>query len=140
MSTVKKQLPQQPTSFRKTDVSRQLLTFSFRFFDHTDVKLCPVKFHDGYTQTLMQRLRDLSSWTPQEFSNGGNQTLRVHPHDWPYTARPQGFAHLHEQLRAYPSLQFSISANKYGRVHGILIDSTFYVIWLDQNHCLYPKK
>jgi hypothetical protein len=34
--------------------------------------------------------------------------------------------------------QFCLSANEHGRVHGIIIDDTFYVIWLDHDHRLYP--
>ena len=28
-------------------------------------------------------------------------------------------------------------ANQHGRVHGILIDEVFYVVWLDPEHRLY---
>jgi hypothetical protein len=86
----------------------------------------------------MQRLRDLSTWTVQEFTGPRHKSIRNHPHDWAQTARPRGFEHLNEHLRAYQGWQFQLSSNEHGRVHGILIDNTFYVIWLDQDHKLYP--
>lgn len=114
------------------------LRFSFQFFDNTDEELCPGRFNDGYTQALMARLRDLSSWTVRRFTGAQDKSLRNHQHDWTGTSRPDGFGHLNDHYGDYPGWQFCISANEYGRVHGIIIDDTFYVIWLDQGHRLYP--
>ena len=100
--------------------------------------MCPPTFPAGYTQKLMQRMRDLSSWTVSRFVNVPDKALRNHRHDWSRTARPNGFEHLNEQFRAYPGWQFCLTANEHGRVHGILIDDTFHVIWLDAAHNLYP--
>jgi hypothetical protein len=86
----------------------------------------------------MQRLRDLSSWTVQTFTTRQDKAVRNHQHHWPGTSRPDGFRNLNEHFRALPGWQFCVSANEYGRVHGILIDDTFYIIWLDQDHRLYP--
>jgi hypothetical protein len=126
------------TQIRKTEVPDAKLRFSFEFFDHTDAELCPPEFGTGYTQTLMQRLRDVSSWTIGKFCGRSDKTLRNHQHDWSTTSRPDGFAHLNEHYRALPGWQFCLTANAHGRVHGIIIDDTFYVIWLDQDHKLYP--
>lgn len=86
----------------------------------------------------MERLRDLSSWQVRRFTGAQDKSLRNHEHDWRKTARPGGFRHLNEHYRAYPGWQFCVSANEHGRVHGIIIDDTFFVIWLDQDHALYP--
>ena len=100
--------------------------------------MCPAVFKAGYTRALMQRLRDISSWTVKRFCGAPEKGLRNHQHDWAETARPDGFAHLNDHYAAYPGWQFCITANEYGRVHGIVIDDTFYVIWLDIGHRLYP--
>jgi hypothetical protein len=113
------------------------LRFSFKFFDVSDTEVCPEEFEGRYTRTLMERLRHLSSWKVSEFIGPCNKTIRNHPIDWGATSRPDGFKHLSEQYRDYPAYQFSISANAYGRVHGLIIDDTFYVIWLDCQHNLY---
>jgi hypothetical protein len=100
-------------------------------------EVCPATFKDGYTQTLMQRLRDVSSWTVSTFCGRQDKSLRNHQHDWTKTSRPEGFAHLNDHYKAIPGWQFCLSANEHGRVHGIIIDDTFFVIWLDQDHKLY---
>lgn len=100
--------------------------------------MCPAEFPDGYTQTLMKRLRDLSSWTVSQFVGRVDQSVRNHKHDWSKTSRPNGFDHLNEHYKAYDGWQFSLTVNEHGRVHGVIIDDTFYVIWLDLDHQLYP--
>lgn len=113
------------------------LRFSFELFDSSDAEICPGTFPDGYTQTLMGRLKDISSMKMKEFINSG-KSLRAHMHIWSKTSRPKGYEHLNEQFQAYPGWQFCLTANEHGRVHGLIIGDTFYVIWLDQQHKLYP--
>lgn len=122
---------------KKTSLPDSKLRFSFEFFDHSDAEVCPSSFRDGYTQTLMQRLRDVSTWTVRRFCQRCDQALRNHQHDWAKTTRPDGFRSLNEHYRAIPGWQFCLSANEHGRVHGIIIDDTFYVVWLDHDHALY---
>lgn len=113
------------------------LRFSFRFFDNQDEEVCPPIFRDGYTQKLMDRLQSISTWTVKQFITAQGKSIRNHMVDWDQTARPQGFANLPVHLQDYPARQFSISANEYGRVFGLLIDDTFHIIWLDMNHMVY---
>ena len=134
---ITKRKPAPTGKIRKRD-QNPYLCFSLRFFDPSDGELCPKTFQEGYTQSLMNRLRDLSAWTVREFEKSRDKTLRIHTHDWTQTSRPFGFKHLPEDYRDYPGWQFCISLSKYGRVHGIIVDNTFHVIWLDQNHALYP--
>lgn len=127
------------SDIKKTEPKQRRLNFSFQFFDVSDVELCPATFPNGYTQSLMARLRDLSGWTVTEFLNArNNKSVRAHTHDWKQTSRPDGFPNLNDELKDNPGWQFCISANEGGRVHGFMIDSTFYIIWLDHNHKLYP--
>ncbi len=123
---------------KKVKVPNNLLRFSFKFFDGADDELCPTAFPDGYTRTLMERMRDLSSWTISQFESRVDKAVRNHKHDWSKTSRPNGFSSLNEQFQAYSGWQFQLTANEHGRVHGIIIDNTFYVIWLDVEHNLYP--
>lgn len=113
------------------------LTFSFRFFDNTDEEVCPKIFSNGYTQALMERLRDLSSWKVSEFRGSRSKSIRSHPIDWKDTARPDGFTNLNEQFDAYEPWQFSVSTNAHGRVHGLIINGCFHIIWLDADHNVY---
>jgi hypothetical protein len=135
---IKKVKPQVVSEIKKSAPVDPELRFSFKFFDHMDPEMCPAMFGDGYTQTLMQRLRDLSTWTVRKFTGAPDKTLRNHTHDWTKTARPDGFSRLNAHFKAYEGWQFCLTSNAHGRVHGIIIDDTFHVIWLDQDHSLYP--
>ncbi|WP_208113877.1 hypothetical protein [Phyllobacterium brassicacearum] len=115
-----------------------VLRFSFKLFDYSDEEVCPGVFRNGYTRALMDRLKGFSSWKVSEFTSNRSSAVRVHPIDWDKTARPNGFAHLNEQYAIYTPWQFSISANQDGRVHGLLIDNCFYIVWLDHHHAVYP--
>lgn len=114
------------------------LKFSFRVFDCSDAEICPPDFGVGYVQTLMERLKALSTWTVLEFVTPRGKAARNHVINWEQTSRPNGFAHLPEQYEAYTAFQFALTANEHGRVHGLLIDDTFHVVWLDRDHRLYP--
>lgn len=72
-----------------------------------------------------------------EFTSNRSAAIRSHKIDWEKTSKPEGFAALNEQYQAYDPWQFSLSANKFGRVHGIIIGACFYIIWLDANHKVY---
>lgn len=139
MGRIKKtQPPSEVGGIKKPTLPENLLRFSFKFFDGSDDELCPPAFPDGYTRKLMERMRGLSSWTVSQFETQFDKAVRNHRHDWVKTSRPDGFACLNEQFQAYPGWQFQLTANEHGRVHGIIIDNTFYVIWLDVSHNLYP--
>ncbi len=116
------------------------ICFSFQHFDSSDEEVCPPTFQPNYTQTLMERLKALSSWSVKEFMNSHSKSIRAHTHDWEKTARPRGLQHLNEQLRASPAWQFQLSKGEHGRVHGFFIGNTFYVVWLDRDHKVYQGR
>lgn len=132
-----KKIPVEPSGQIRKEIVDAKLRFSFEFFDNSDPELCPAIFRENYTHTLMQRFKDLSTWTVKAFTGPCHRSMRNHQHDWAKTSRPRGFQHLNEYFRAYPGWQFQLSSNEHGRVHGILMGDTFYVIWLDQDHKLY---
>lgn len=139
MKAKKSKLPAESASgIKKAEIGPSLLKFSFRLFDATDAEVCPATFPNGYVQALMERLKGLSSWTVTDFLTPQGKAIRNHTIEWEGTARPNGFRHLNEQFQAYPAHQFSISKSRWGRVHGLLIDDTFHVVWLDHDHAVYP--
>jgi uncharacterized phage-associated protein len=84
----KTNIPQRGPHISRAMVPDELIRFSFRFFDGTDEKICPSKFQDGYTRTLIERLRDISHMTIKEFTSNKCKALRAHTHDWPKTKKP----------------------------------------------------
>lgn len=121
----------------KTQLKDPVLTFSFRLFDSSDEALCPKVFKGGYVQVLMTRLKELENWTLKDFTTKQSTSLRNHTHDWAKTKRPSGFQKLPTGFTDYQPWQFCLSANEYGRVHGVISGHVFYIVWLDQDHNLY---
>lgn len=127
-------------ALREKLISNAYLSFSFRFLDcaHSDFAF-DGRDHHYYSQ-LIRRLQDLSTLKALEFMSNRSQSLRAHPID--FTAgnvvvnsfNIQGWEDIDEF--AY---QFQV-AKSLGRVHGFLIDTVFYVRWIDPDHKLYPGK
>ncbi|MBF0507756.1 MAG: hypothetical protein HQK57_02385 [Deltaproteobacteria bacterium] len=83
---------------------------------------------------MLARLRDMSGISVGEFMSG--RSMRSHPIDWLSTTRPDGF-NLNDDLKEFGAWQFQVTGNAHGRVHGLLIDNVFFVVWLDPDHRLY---
>lgn len=124
---------------KQRQIPDDLLRFSFRYFSFS-AKFCPPEDAAAlrYINVFMERLRSVSDLRVSEFRSSAGKALRAHRHDWACTSEAEGYAHLNEQLRQCEPWQFCLTANEHGRVHGILIDSVFYVVWLDPHHRLYP--
>jgi len=113
-----------------------LVTFSFRHLSLNEKFTFPGSELARYVSVFFERLRSVSGMRVHEIKMSG-PGLRCHPINWAGTTEPDGFAHLSQQLRECEPRQFSLTANEHGRVHGILIDNVFYIVWLDPNHALY---
>ena len=115
----------------------QCIRFSFKYLDTTSNKKFDLQHcKGGYLSKFLARLKDLEGWRLKDF-RGGDPTLRGHPIRFLETTEPQGFTCLNLQLRQHEAWQFSLTANKHGRVHGLLMDDVFYIVWLDPAHKLY---
>jgi hypothetical protein len=117
--------------------AREILKFSFRHLD-TYTEKFTVSHCDGeFLRQLLHTIRELSSWTVEQFCDQNNNERR-HVIWFPDTTEPDGFPNLDkEQLSYHESWQFQLSKEQEWRVHGILIDDTYYIVWLDPNHALY---
>lgn len=135
-------LPQAAGSVHKAkEIPDDLVRFSFRHYTPSDKFCLPAAERAiPYLQVLLDRLRDVSGLRVSDFQRDRNRTLRSHSHDWATTTEQEGYTHLSQQLQGCTPWQFSLTANEHGRVHGLLIDEVFYVVWLDPNHSLYAKK
>lgn len=118
----------------------QGISFSFKYYQDNHNKFSCIKKEVSYWLALLDRLKALSSLTAQEFLASRSSTLRCHPIKWEKTSEKSGFGMPNEQQLVDTPYQFSLSANEHGRVHGFLINETFYIVWLDPDHLLYPEK
>jgi len=139
MSRIKKRDKGKPEGkVQAVDHRKSRLRFSFEFFDSSDPEVCPECFRDGFVQSFVGRLKNLSKWTVLEFFSERSPALRAHPIDWEHTSRPKGFSALPSGFDSGTPYQFALSANAHGRVHGFMVGDTFHVVWLDHDHAVYP--
>jgi hypothetical protein len=113
------------------------LRFSFKYLDTTHPVFDVAGCRGDYFRLLLARLRELSTLSVTEFRSWRSRTLRVHRIDFErdrVSFRTFGVPGLHVDERGW---QFALSANEHGRVHGFLLENTFYIRWLDPDHRLY---
>ncbi len=137
-----------PKHLQKSEISRakdslkidfnSLISFSFKYFISVDGKFEPYSWNADYFTTLIERLKELSRLSVQQFYSNRSKSLRSHPIDWNGTTE-DSFGLPQEDQIVHVPYQFELSANEYGRVHGFIIDSVFYIRWLDPDHNLYSK-
>jgi hypothetical protein len=120
------------------------LKFSFKHLDLENEKFHWSKCSAEYFERLLKILQRLSTWKVEDFTDENNHDHR-HRIYFPATSEPNGFQNIPNvdseqfgyedgwQLGVYPEVRW----NRW-RIHGILIDDTFFVVWLDQNHLLFP--
>jgi hypothetical protein len=115
-----------------------LVRFSFKYLDlHTNQKFSVDHCVDGYVLRFLERLKSVCGIPLQQFRSNRSPAIRSHPIDFADTTEPSGFKLANRQLQQAQPWQFEITANQHGRVHGILLDDTFFVIWIDPGHKLY---
>lgn len=141
-SKIKKSESKKPSSEIKPSITKtppKGVSFSYKYLQTGHPKFSPEGRESTYFIALLERLRDVSSWTAQELMNNHSKTLRCHPIDWADTTEECfGFAG-EEQIVDTP-YQISLSSNEHGRIHGFFINEIFYIVWLDPDHKLYSKK
>lgn len=115
------------------------IRFSFKYLKNVDGKFCIIDCEGDYFRTLIDRLKDLSTMKMLELLTSRSSALRAHPIDWSDVRVSEDKFDIpkEEQLVDTP-YQISISGNESGRIHGFRIGDTFYVVWFDPNHLLYP--
>lgn len=141
MSKIKKKPPESNGRIhKKHSLPEDNLRFSFKYLDFNHPKFHIDTVRNSYLKILLNRLKSLSNISVQNFRTNKDRALRAHMHDWRNTSEKEGFTCLNEQLRQCEPWQFELSANEHDRIHGILLDETFYIVWFDPHHQLYPKK
>lgn len=123
-----------------SDVLDGLFTFSLKFYDVSNPKFRCDGRTDHYFQALLDRLKALSQEEVSTLTaRKADQARRFHRVDF---AKPNvsegGFGIPKWEQYEGDAWQFAVCSNEHGRVHGFLIENTFYVVWLDPDHKLHP--
>lgn len=117
--------------------------FSFKHLDLDHPKFHWSQCTPVYFQKLFETLRTFSTWNVEYFRDEYNEEHRHWIH-FPDTSEPQGFQNIpnvdSEQFGYEYGYQFGVNPevpwNRW-RAHGILIDDTFFLVWLDPEHRLF---
>jgi len=118
------------------------LRFSFKYLDvnHGSFAVCDCDL--AFFIELANRLKEYSTWTVEQFRDANNTIEHRHPIDFSDTSEKRGFPNIDpEEFADGENWQFavSLSPSYIGRVHGVLLGDTFFVVWLDKCHRLYRK-
>jgi len=92
----------------ESDKLKENIIFSYKYLDFTNNKFQFPKNKPDYFVKMIERFKE------------------------------KGFKNLPQQLQDGEDYQFSISKVKYGRIHGVLLDNIFYIVWFDHAHNLLP--
>ena len=132
----------QKSDIKTTPIGKSEILFSFRFFEkHKGFNID--NQNAKYFNKFLERLKNICTMKDVEFYSNRSHSLRAHPIDWNETIEKKGFRFLNMiKYEEYydECYYFEISANKHGRVIGFRGFNIFYIVWLDPDHLLYPKK
>jgi hypothetical protein len=107
-----------------------LLVFSFKYFAPDHPRYNASEAEIAYFSQFLGRMKEMCCFTMRSLMNRKSDAiLRFHPTDF---ARPTVTAD------GFGIPQCSITRNEHGRVHGFVIETTFFVVWLDPGHQLDP--
>jgi hypothetical protein len=136
-------LPSRTVPIVEIPARTEHLKFSFRHLQLDHPKFLPTACTESFYRTLLARIRDFSSWRVEDFCDENNNE---HSHKiwWPQTTEPDGFVSLtdDEQFAWAEFWQTDLTSvsdpnGRNYRIHGAIIDGSFFVIWLDPAHQLY---
>ena len=129
---------------RPDEIASKPLRFSFKHLDTTHQKFAVTNCDVGFLRSLLAALRKFSDWVVGDFVDQNNNEHR-HIIDFAATSETDGFVRApkinEDQLWQHDPWQFGIPTDDPSsrwRIHGILIDDTFFIVWLDPKHALFP--
>lgn len=88
----------------------------------------------NWSYDLFNMLKSISMITKLELLQGQFKTYRVHNHQNANPPNP-----LPEGVELKDCYQLRISTSK-GGIHGVFVENTFYIIWVDPLHNMYPDQ
>ncbi|MEH7157487.1 hypothetical protein [Neobacillus drentensis] len=146
---ISKRKEQSPSKFlsepSKTALKEKLqsnIRFSFNYFDRSHELFNCGRTESQWFIDLFDNLKQISNLNKNEFlfDQKYKNHYDTHQHDWvdkqdKIYPLPQG---MFEQV-IDDCWQFRLSSSN-GRVHGIMIENVFYIVWFDPHHNFYPDE
>lgn len=113
------------------------IRFSFEFYDKSS-KYCLSDWQKKDIATTLTRLSEMCEKTYGEIMQSA-KVYHFHPVDWSKTQEPDGFPS--PKAMALEPFQFSVVGvnNQKARVFGAYSSGTFYIVWFDFDHKIWPS-
>lgn len=113
------------------------LRFSFEYYDTACDEFCLSRFKPDQIRKALARLKDINSKTYLELRKG-RRVYHFNQVDWGQTIK-KGFPD--SRLEEWPAFHFAlVGVNRQkARVFGALYLDTFYIVWFDLNHEIWPS-
>jgi len=120
---------------------RRVLNFSFKYLQ-TDHPRFPIfNCDNGFFTALLEKLKFYEAMSVDDFVQEDFREKR-HTIVWANTNEPNGFPNIDpNEIGTDTGWQFCLfgedgKMHPLWRVHGFVLDRTFFIVWLDCNHCL----
>lgn len=120
---------------------KERLNFSFKLFDRE----CD-KYNCGGTRNewfigLLEKMKNISDLELVDFLDSRRQkNMYIHTNDFSKEEHHCNYSQeLKEQLKENPFFQIGLTKAS-GRIHGFLIENTFFILWLDPHHQLHAME
>lgn len=122
----------------KSEVSRNLnLKFSFEFYDGSH-EFCLSNWSKGQIAEALSRLKEICCMSFQEIRSAG-RVFHFHSVLWEETTQKNGFPNKKANtLEAFQFALLGVNGQK-ARVFGAYADNTFYIVWFDLEHEIWPS-
>ncbi len=114
-------------------------SFSFRYLTPgPDNKFCYKEKSSAYFCKVIERLKGICGWKPEELKTSRSPSLKCNPIEWkdPNVTEPCFGLPNEEDLVGGEAYEFCVSRNAHGRMHGFFRDTIFHIVWLDPDHKL----
>jgi len=123
-----------PRDLVNTDDS---IKFSFKFYDTSCKDFCLSRWGENYIALSLERLQDISRKKFCELGKGNS--YHFHEVRWEQTTKKSGFPI--KDANYLNAFQFSLAGinNQKARVFGAYANNTFYIIWFDLEHEIWPS-
>jgi len=123
----------------ESDLPSKRIKFSFRYYDVTSDRYCLSCWPRQEIRKTLGRLREIGEKTYSEMCADG-EVLHFHEVDWQQTTETRGFPD--HDAGTMPPFQFALLGvnHQKARVFGALSGDTFYIVWFDKDHRVYPRR
>lgn len=117
--------------------STQKIKFSFEYYDTASTKYCMSCWNQAQVRGALMRLQNICTKSFNDL-NRERKVYHFGEVDWSQTIEKDGFPD--SRVNCLPPFHFALLGvnSQLTRVYGAYSSGTFYVVWFDLNHEIWP--